>query len=79
MSWYRITDVFMISPPPAQGQTTPTEQLEECQLDGSEGEAEARVTLVLFTERRPLLDLLHNIHPNVRYTFKYRGSDSYIV
>ncbi len=33
----------------------------------------------LFAERRPLLDVLHNIHHNVRYTGKYKGSDSYII
>ncbi len=33
----------------------------------------------VFAKRRPLLDVLRNIHPNVRYTGKYKGSDSYIV
>ncbi len=33
----------------------------------------------LFTERCPLLDVLHNIHPNVRYAWKYKGSNGYIV
>ncbi len=35
----------------------------ECQLDGSKGEVEVPVTQSWLTERRPLLDVLHNIHP----------------
>ncbi len=50
----------------------------ECQLDGNEGEVDVHAKSVCLL-RRPLLDVLCNIHPNVRYAWKYKGSDGYIV
>ncbi len=49
------------------------ETVNEWQLGGSEGEVEVCVATVCLL--RGTLDVLHHIDSNVRYAWKYKGSD----
>ncbi len=72
--WYRIREIFMISPSLETG-TDNSSKIAEKRSDGNW----IRWTAVKEKERRLLLDVLQYIHPKVRFAWKYKGSDGYVI